>query len=972
MKIIRKVQKTKEKCKRRSVRYRSRSDSSEQSSLRVRRGHPGSHGRMEKAHKRSRDPSDCSGISDRFSLASGSKEGSKTSFNVKSKTQSLHKRGRNDGKEGRHHSSRSLSRGIHFLDICGSQRFRGVSPCFQYEEAQPCNSRRAFQDGINSERETFDPKRGLHDLCRSEGCVFCNSNSCSASQVSSLRVGGEVTRISGLPLWDEVGSQSVHKTLETGGVASQKDVHPDSDLLGRSAALSRQQEALPPTERYHNKASDQTWVYHKLGKVNADSYSEDPFLRSFGQFQGSDVESSSRQARDSTGRVSQFDGAQSGVSKEVSQPFRQDDCVSRGYSRGTGVLPLPSNGSHISSESGSPVSQCDRDQPDQHRRAELVAQLSSPVEWQSYAYVPPRSGDHIRCIPDGMGGPLQHGGDWGSLDSGRATVPYKLSGTVGGISGSQVICKEFERSPHSDETGQHYSPVIHPPSGGHTHRHVVQFSSHDVALGLGKRSSPVGLSCSRSGECGGGLSVQGLQRQDRVDAVTTSFQGDVPVPEVLSNCRPVCLPSEPSAGQICCMEARSRSGGDRRLLPELAARERLCISALLDLGRDSPEDQERGGNSVGGSSNLDSPAMVSPTSAVSCSTAGLSSSDNRVSGAASLRSATPIVGESPSSGLDCLRRRYVAEGFSEEVSEVLSQSCRPSTHGQYESAWRAWCGWCNQRSLDPVSAPVVSVAEFLVEKEKDGLAFRTLGVYSAAISLYHLPVEGKAVGECAQLSKLKKGFFNRNPPKPRYLVTWDVEPVLRCLRGLPTWEALDLKSLTLKLVLLLALVLVGRVSSLVYIDTECLSVTQSSLRFIPSKLLKQSRPGRIPQCVHIESFSDKRLCPVYGVKHYLAVTRPFRRGESQLFLSYIRPHKKVGTSTISRWILKMLEIAGVDVSLFRAHSTRGAAASASAKLGVSMSDIMKAAGWASDSTFARHYHRPSASSVLARSLLESV
>ena len=631
--------------------------------------------------------------------------------------------------------------------------------------------------------------------------------------------------------------------------------------------------------------------------------------------------------------------------KKLASLFRQDDCVSRGYSRGTGVLPLPSNGSHISSESGSSVSQCDRDQPDQHRRTELVAQLSSPMEWQSNAYIPPRSGDHIRCIPDGMGGPLQHGGDRGSLDSGRATVPYKLSGTVGGISGSQVICKEFERSPHSDETGQHYSPVIHPPSGGgHTHRHVVQFSSHNVALGLGKRSGPVGLSCSRSGECGGGLSVQGLQRQDRVDAVTTSFQGDVPVPEVLSNCRPVCLPAEPSTGQICRMEARSRSGGDRRLLPELAARERLCISALLDLGRDSPEDQERGGNSVGGSSNLDSPAMVSPTSAVSGSSAGPSSSDNRVSGAASLRSATPIVGESPSSGLDCLRRRYVAEGFSEKVSEVLSQSCRPSTHGQYESAWRAWCGWCNQRSLDPVSAPVVSVAEFLVEKEKDGLAFRTLGVYSAAISLYHLPVEGKAVGECAQLSKLKKGFFNRNPPKPRYLVTWDVEPVLRCLRGLPTWETLDLKSLTLKLVLLLALVLVGRVSSLVYIDTECLSVTQSSLRFIPSKLLKQSRPGRIPQCVHIESFSDKRLCPVYGVKHYLAVTRPFRQGESQLFLSYIRPHKKVGTSTISRWILKMLEIAGVDVSLFRAHSTRGAAASASTKLGVSMSDIMKAAG----------------------------
>ena len=59
-----------------------------------------------------------------------------------------------------------------------------------------------------------------------------------------------------------------------------------------------------------------------------------------------------------------------------------------------------------------------------------------------------------------------------------------------------------------------------------------------------------------------------------------------------------------------------------------------------------------------------------------------------------------------------------------------------------------------------------------------------------------------------------KGFFNRNPPKPRYTLTWEVEPVLRYLASLPPWECLTLKLVTLKMVLLLALATAGRVSSL--------------------------------------------------------------------------------------------------------------------------------------------------------------
>jgi len=86
-------------------------------------------------------------------------------------------------------------------------------------------------------------------------------------------------------------------------------------------------------------------------------------------------------------------------------------------------------------------------------------------------------------------------------------------------------------------------------------------------------------------------------------------------------------------------------------------------------------------------------------------------------------------------------------------------------------------------------------------------------------------------------------------------------------------------------------------------------------------------------------------------------------------ISHVKPYKKVVSSTVSRWILLGLSMAGVDTDQFKAHSVRGAATSASKNLGVAMRDILATAGWSSDSTFSSIYHRPSANSKLAKALL---
>jgi hypothetical protein len=66
-----------------------------------------------------------------------------------------------------------------------------------------------------------------------------------------------------------------------------------------------------------------------------------------------------------------------------------------------------------------------------------------------------------------------------------------------------------------------------------------------------------------------------------------------------------------------------------------------------------------------------------------------------------------------------------------------------------------------------------------------------------------------------------------------------------------------------------------------------------------------------------------------------------------LLISFIKPYHKVSTDTIARWIKTVLRLAGIDTSIFKAHSTRSASTSAATKLGVPLQDIMSSAGWSS-------------------------
>ena len=89
---------------------------------------------------------------------------------------------------------------------------------------------------------------------------------------------------------------------------------------------------------------------------------------------------------------------------------------------------------------------------------------------------------------------------------------------------------------------------------------------------------------------------------------------------------------------------------------------------------------------------------------------------------------------------------------------------------------------------------------------------------------------------------------------------------------------------------------------------------------------------------------------------------PFGEGRLKLLVAIIKPHKAV-------WLKSLLEASGIDISIFNAHSVWGASSSAAVSAGISTSDILKAVGWSSESTFLRFYYRSTENPSFGRGVL---
>jgi len=175
--------------------------------------------------------------------------------------------------------------------------------------------------------------------------------------------------------------------------------------------------------------------------------------------------------------------------------------------------------------------------------------------------------------------------------------------------------------------------------------------------------------------------------------------------------------------------------------------------------------------------------------------------------------------------------------------------------------------------------------------------------------------------------------------------------------------------------LLIALVSIRRVR-----DLHALSVDEVCLEFGPaySHVFLRPRPGYMPKVpttplrdlvVNLQALPLEEadpalalLCPVRALRTYVDRTQCFRTSD-QLFVCHGGSQKgrALSKQRLSHWIVDAIALSyqqqGLPCPLgVTAHSTRSVASSWALAHGASLTDICRAAGWATPNTFARFYN----------------
>ncbi|XP_044598764.1 uncharacterized protein LOC123274984 [Cotesia glomerata] len=244
---------------------------------------------------------------------------------------------------------------------------------------------------------------------------------------------------------------------------------------------------------------------------------------------------------------------------------------------------------------------------------------------------------------------------------------------------------------------------------------------------------------------------------------------------------------------------------------------------------------------------------------------------------------------------------------------------------------------------------------YALKEYNQGATHGTLNSFRSAIAL----IFGPNLGENPEIKRFFKGVSKLKPPRPKYDCIWDPGLVLDLLKKWGPNDKVNLEKLSLKVVSLLALVTGHRMQTLSLIDVRNISVEDKAIEIKIPENIKTSKLNRNQPVLSIPFYPDNVLiCPATSLNLYLKETKPLRKEENRLLISFRKPHKAVTPQTLSRWIKEVLSESGVDTAIFTAYSTRHAFTSAASRSGVTIDCILKTAGWSAKSqTFARFYKR---------------
>ena len=287
---------------------------------------------------------------------------------------------------------------------------------------------------------------------------------------------------------------------------------------------------------------------------------------------------------------------------------------------------------------------------------------------------------------------------------------------------------------------------------------------------------------------------------------------------------------------------------------------------------------------------------------------------------------------------------------SDKVKYLVNSSWADNTKASYNTYIKKWLVYCKEHSIEPYAAKFSQGAEFLAQLYEGNAKYGAIATARSALSAILPSYNGISFGKDPLVSRLIKGVFKRRPSLPKYTVIYDTNIVLCYMKSLPPNAQLLLEMLTKKLCMLLCLLSGQRGQTITYLNLDFMHKDDTSYTFYIPKVLKTTTINFHQEPLVFEAFPhDDTLCIIKCLEEYINRTALIREnaceGDKQLLLSFSYPHKPVKSATIARYIKMFLGMAGIDLTVFSAHSTRSAATIKANNLGLSIKDIKKAAGW---------------------------
>ena len=332
----------------------------------------------------------------------------------------------------------------------------------------------------------------------------------------------------------------------------------------------------------------------------------------------------------------------------------------------------------------------------------------------------------------------------------------------------------------------------------------------------------------------------------------------------------------------------------------------------------------------------------------------------------------PLWGENYPGCRVLIRRAFARKGTPPSAVNIMISSLSEGSIKQYGGAIKKWWRFCVERSIEPSEGTATEVLLFLTKEYEAGASYGSLNTARSAIALL---TEGNIALD-PRVRRFIKEVINMRPSTPRYDVIWDPKIVLSYFTSLPENEELDLKTLSEKLVTLLALVTGHRIQTFSLINIGNIRKIHDTYEVKIPNRIKTTGPRRKHPVLVLPFFLENSTpCVASALESYIQKTTPLRGTVEYLFLSFKSPYKAVTTQTLSRWIKDMLTKSGVDTQRFTAYSTRHASTSTARRKGVGLDTIRRTAGWTeTSSTFSRFYDLRlcNASDQFARSVLSSL